>query len=88
MVIIISSEKIIYWLILPLLIFAYHHSTMILPQGILNFAQPTSHEVFNLLEMACIYIYKVTRVKTQNLQSNLYTTFMKISFSSTGSLDN
>lgn len=39
MVIIISSEKIVYWLILPLLIFAYHHSIVILPQGILNFAQ-------------------------------------------------
>lgn len=40
----------------------------------------TIHEVFNLLEMACIYIYKVIRVKTQNLQSNLYTAFKEISF--------
>lgn len=40
----------------------------------------TIHEVFNLLEMACIYIYNVIWVKTQNLQSNLYTAFMEISF--------
>lgn len=48
----------------------------------------TIHEVFNLLEMACIYIYKVIRVKTQNLQSNLHTATMEISFHRlTGSLD-
>lgn len=40
----------------------------------------TTHEVFNLLEMACIYIYKVIRLKTQNMHSNLYTAFMEISF--------
>lgn len=78
MVIIVSSEKIIYWLILPLLIFVYHHSIVILPQEILKLCTTiTTHEV---LEMACIYIYKVIRLKTQNMHSNLYTAFMEISF--------